>query len=103
MFYHFRYEYDISRNHKVICHLINDSNKNFICQEDIWRSEEGPYLTYAECELRRDSVNMLTKLSLMTTKKEVVQDLESSPDFRNSVVDAFTEINCQIGARYKGK
>jgi hypothetical protein len=47
--------------------------------------------------------NMLTKLSLMTTKKKVVQDVESSPDFCDSVIDVFTEIYCQMEGKYMVK
>jgi hypothetical protein len=41
---------------------------------------------------------MLTKLPLMITKEKVVQDVESSPNFSDSLMEAFTEINCQMKA-----
>jgi hypothetical protein len=46
---------------------------------------------------------MLTKLSLITTRKKVVQDVESSPNFCVPVIGVFIEKNSQVEDRYKVK
>ncbi|KDR18839.1 zinc finger MYM-type protein 1-like [Zootermopsis nevadensis] len=43
----------------------------------------------------------LTKLSLMTIEKRILQDLESSPNFCSSVIDIFSEKNSSVELKYK--
>lgn len=48
---------------------------------DILCLGETPYLMYAACRLRRDLINMLKKLPLMTAKKKILQDAENISGF----------------------
>jgi hypothetical protein len=38
----------------IACLVINDFTNECVCQADIICSDEGPYLIYAACGLRRD-------------------------------------------------
>jgi hypothetical protein len=48
------------------------------------------------------ALERLTKLSLLTTGKTIIQDLENTPNFCDSVVDIFTEEESSHGTEEQG-
>jgi hypothetical protein len=58
--------------------------------------EEGPYLP-----LNTQTQERLTELSLMTTEVKILQYLENSPNFCDSVIDIFTEKNRCMEMKYE--
>jgi hypothetical protein len=83
MFDSFRFEYGITRNHKIICLIINLSNNQY--QAVILCLDEGSYLPAQHADLRE------TNFSLMTIGKKILQDIENSPKFCDSVTGISTK------------
>jgi hypothetical protein len=80
--------------------LFNDCSNQCVCCAIILCSEEGPYLTYAACRVRK-FIDTLTELSLMTTDKKILYDSEDSVNFCGSVIDIFAENKWLYGHKYK--
>jgi hypothetical protein len=63
---------------KLSALLFSDSNNQCVCWVDTRCSEEDPCLIFAACRLRRNSlIHSITKLSLMTTDKKILEDIKT--------------------------